>query len=117
MSTPKAIIDAITELRRERTPLAARLDAIDLAIDNLTRVYGISGIDQRLPIDRPRVVRRKEAPVAEDSDASARRDALLSVIGKSDVGLTLSELRKATPKMDGKDRSNAQRAGNAWKAA
>jgi len=33
------------------------------------------------------------------------------------VGLTLSELRKATPKMDGKDRSNAQRAGNAWKAA
>jgi len=131
MSIPKAVTDTITALRGERTPLAARLDAIDLAIDNLSRVYGLHGTPQPLPLEPrakggPKLVRRAKAG-SDDSEAAARRDVLLTAIGRSEFGLTLAELRKHTPKMDGKDRSNAlqalkalgkiRRVGNTWKAA
>lgn len=114
MKTPhQAIIDTIDALRQERAPLAARLDAIDLAVENLSRVYGINGTPQALPL--------------EEDDAITRRDSLLRLIRGAARGLTLPELRKATPAMAGKDRSNAlqvlkaakqiKRVKNAWKAA
>lgn len=125
MTAPKAIVDTLAALRSERGPLAARLDAIDLAIENLSRVYGISGTPQPLPMTR--LLPKKPRAVKEDGDAMARRETLLAVIGRADLGLTLSQLRNATPKMDGKDRSNAlqslkalgkiKRDGNAWRAA
>jgi hypothetical protein len=127
---PKPIIDTVAALRQERIPLAARLDAIDLAIESLSRVYGINGTPQPLPfvaaVAKPR--KGKKAPVAPDSsDASERRDVLLALIAKSAVGLTGPELKKSTPKMGDKDRSNTiqqlkargqiKRAGNTWIAA
>ncbi len=124
MKTPSYVIETINALRAERPPLGARLDAIDLALDNLVRVWPPT-------LTRAAPTRKKAAPpqpirlVAGDSSAAShRRDVLLAAIGKSDAGLTLAELRKQTPKMDGKDRSNAlqqlkaakqiRRAGNAW---
>lgn len=124
MAVPKAITETLKTLREERGPLAARLDAIDLAIDNLSRVYGINGAAQPLPFKVHRASAVKET---NGTEAATRRDLLFTVIAKSEVGLTLAELRKATPKMDGKDRSNAlqilkadgkiQRKGNAWQVA
>lgn len=61
---------------------------------------------------------------SSDSDAERRRSALLELIGKAPAGMTHPELRKLTPKMSTRDRSNAlhtmklagaiQRKGNAW---
>lgn len=127
MSTPKSVTDVIAALRAERGPLAARLDAIDLAIDNLSRVFGINGTPQALPLEAKPERRKKprlKLSGGGKNDAAQRRDLLLAIIGRSDVGVTISQLRKATPKMDGKDRSNAvqqlkaagqiKRAGNSW---
>jgi len=131
-SAPKAITDTIAALKAERGPLAARLDAIDLAIDNLSRVFGLSGTPQPEPL---RVERRKTRRVwppkskgeREDTAAVERREALLAVIAKHETGATIADLRKHAPKITGKDRSNAlfrlkalgkiKRAGNTWKAA
>lgn len=82
---------------------------------------------------RTRSVRRAvkprptSAPAPESTDAVSRRADVLSAIRKSDVGLTVGELRRVTAKMKGPDRSNAlqqlkaagsiRRAGNAWVAA
>ena len=136
MAIPKAVTDTIAALRDERLPLAARLDAIDLAIDNLSRVYGLHGMPQALPLERPDVARRKpgrpkRAPVAvpvtgRSAGAVARRDLIAGLIDRAPHGLTIAELKKATPKMDDKDRSNAltilrvsgriERSGNSWVA-
>lgn len=91
MSTPKAIIDTIAALKAERGPLAARLDAIDLAIDNLSRVYGLHGTPQPLPLERRVRERRSRPKKAEKATtavegvptpASERRDIILALIEK-----------------------------------
>lgn len=131
MSIPKAITDTIAALKTERGPLAARLDAIDLAIDNLSRVYGLDGAPQPMPLhlERRKTRRPTKATKAPESDGTVavRCAALLTIIAKAENGATIADLRKATPKMDGKDRSNSlytlkakgqiRRAGNTWKAA
>lgn len=38
---PKSVTDTIAALRAERPVVSARLDAIDLALDNLTRVWPV----------------------------------------------------------------------------
>lgn len=135
MSTPKCVTDTIAALRSERVPVAARLDAIDLAIENLSRAWGIGGEVQteiafERRVKRPYKKRASKEPqqvdvrLVDGTDAAQRRDVLLGVIAKSEVGLTAAELRKMTPKMAEKDRTNAlqllrmkgaiRRAGNAW---
>lgn len=134
---PKIVTEVIAQLRAERTPLAARLDALDLAIDNLNRVYGLSGTPQPEPLAQPKVRRQRvvrklvetpkpEATLGRSVEAAARRDELLGLIAKSEYGLTAKELKKATPKMAEQDRSNAltalrmtgriKRQGNVWAA-
>lgn len=131
MPAPKTITDTIAALRQERVPLAARLDAVDLAIDNLCRVYGLHGTPQPLPIERrnkPEQRARTTRPVVgEPSEAAVRRDVLLTLIEKAEHGLTAADMRKATPKMEAHDRGNAlnalkqagkvKRAGNTWVTA
>lgn len=133
MNPPKAVLETIATLKAERGPLASRLDAIDLAIDNLSRVYGLHGTPQPLPLERRPTERRagrtpkivKGAKVT--GSAIERREVVLTAIAKSEVGLTLEGLRKITPTMDSKDRSNAiqilkadgkiKRSGNTWVVA
>lgn len=126
MSMNKSVTEVVAALRAERVPLAARLDAIDLAIDNLCRVFGINGAAQPLPLEAPE--RRKKPRLVraapDGGEAEARRQVLLTVLGRAPVGMTASELRKATPKMESQDRANAltvlkakklvKRAGNTW---
>lgn len=144
MKRPQHVIDTLNALHAERAPLAARLDAIELAEKNLQHIWAPEDApDRRATIRRPPKERRlgprrrtgvvkrtvvdaPRAPKAgvETSDAAARRELLLGLIQKSEIGLTLGELRKATPTMDGKDRSNAvqllkslgriRRSGNTW---
>lgn len=127
MNTPKCVIDTIAALRAERVPVAARLDAIDLAIDNLSRAWSIGGeVQEPIAFERrkqPRIVRSHNA-VGDSSEAAERRKEILRLIFESEAGMTAAELRKHTPKMDVKDRSNAlsvlktkgeiRRAGNMW---
>lgn len=127
MPMPKAVADIIFALRQERIPLASRLDAIDLAIDNLNRVYGIHG-EQPALVERRREKKARK-PRTEDGNTAAmeRRTLLLSVIRKAPHGVTALDLKRATPNMDPKDRANAlsvlkakgevKRAGNTWLAA
>lgn len=130
MSTPKCVTDTIAALRAERVPVAARLDAIDLAIDNLSRAWAMGGVVQAkkrtYATREPKAIAKPVEVLKANghTDAAQRRDVLLAAIAKSDVGLTVAELRKMTPKMDDKDRTNAlqllrvkgdiRRAGNAW---
>lgn len=122
------IASVLADLRSERLAVAARLDAIDLALDNLGRVYGepVRAVkDKPSKPSKPQAVKRFSSVTSLDADT--RRDQLLTVIKKFDVGVTMAELRKALPNMDGKARSNAlqnlktsgaiRRAGNTWKAA
>ena len=107
---PKCVAETIAALRAERPAIAAQLDAIDLALDNLLRAWPGNG----------------QAPKKLGGARSAddRRARLLTVIGQSDGGLSLAELRQATPTMRGKDRSNTlhrlkmakqiRRAGKKW---
>lgn len=126
MSTPKFITDTLAALRHERGPLSARLDAIDLAIDNLSRAYGLNEkpTPKVLHVERRKYQRAAKPDAPVDLGAALRRDQLLEVIGKTPAGVTLPQLRKALPKIDGKARSNAlyqlkaagkiRRAGNMW---
>lgn len=124
MSIPKAVSETIAALRTERTPLAARLDAIDLAIENLSRVYGLHGTPQPVPLSKAPHGRVKPETEPRNTEAQARRDIILALIGKAEYGLTAADLRKGTAKMADKDRSNAlsvlrmsgkiKRAGNTW---
>jgi hypothetical protein len=130
VKTPTLVLEMLTVLRAERAPLAARLDTLDLAIANLERLFPPAPEPM---VRRVKFIRRGQKSVkptrsADDlrraSAAQARRDELLAVINKSDVGLTIADLRKAFPKLGSKDRSNAlfrlkadgaiRRAGNAW---
>ncbi len=122
--TPGAIAAALAELQSERRAVGARLDALDLAIDNVQRAYGLNG--HASPPAAAKTSGKRPA-ASSDSAAAERRAFLLKEIQKCEAGLTLADLRNATPKMDGKDRSNAlqllkaegliKRAGNAWTAA
>lgn len=128
--TPKCVVDTIAALRSERVPVAARLDAIDLAIDNLSRAWSIGG-EVQTPIaferrKQPRLVKPSKADDKEpdSTDAAQRRKELLRLIFESEAGMTGAEIRKHTPTMGVKDRSNAlstlklkgeiRRAGNMW---
>lgn len=140
---PKFVVECLQGLRDERVPLAARIDAIDLAVDNLNRVYGLHGTPQPLPLERRQVRRPRTLADAvkrhagkpqggteakgDTSVATERREALLSAITKSAVGLTAAELRAKFPKYASQDRSNTlnnlklagkiKRSGNTWVAA
>jgi hypothetical protein len=126
----QALESVMSELRQERASVSARLDALDLAIANLTAAYGLDApllpglkVARRAPAAKPKRQYQRRA-AATNSDADVRRAQLLTVIGKSTVGVTIAEIRKATPAMDAKARSNAlstlktsgaiQRHGNAW---
>lgn len=50
---PKAVADTVTALRDERQTLGARLDAIDLALDNLGRVWPVNGTGAKSGGGRP----------------------------------------------------------------
>jgi ribosomal protein S30 len=122
--TPGAIVAALAELQSERRAAGARVDALDLAIDNLQRAYGLNGHATSTSPATPRQARRA---ARDDGASDERRELILTALARSEHGLTLGELRKATPKMDGKARSNVlqrlkaagkvKRAGNAWVVA
>jgi hypothetical protein len=130
----KLILDGLVALRDERRCIAARLDALDLAITNLELLYpapapkrAVKRVERR---KRPRLVTGVLHRVAAASspkgasDASERRAILLAEIGKVETGLTVAELKKRLPKMAAVDRSNAltalkgqgaiRRTGNTW---
>lgn len=128
MATSTSISDCLTELRTERHAVSARLDALDLAIMNLELVYGAAPKRPATKAKRAPVRKAPAAvgPVAVDdgTDASQRRAFVLALIAKAEVGLTGGEIRKHTPKMSAKERSNAiqilkargeiRRTGNTW---
>lgn len=132
MNTPKCVTETIAALQAERMPLASRIDAIDLAIDNLSRIYGLHGSPQPLPLDgrsvkeqqNPRVIQRAKVDRGRGSDADQRREDIYRLISLSPVGLTAADLKKQMPKLDTATRSNAlyklktdgriRRAGNTW---
>jgi hypothetical protein len=137
MAPPKCVTEALAALREARAPLAARLDAIDLAIDNVARVWGVNGAaasPAAVKARRRAGTKRQGAPVKRATKARAvkvaggaaaeRRSTLLALIEKADVGLTHADLCTRTPKMDGVGRRNAlntlrvagqiRRAGNTW---
>ena len=136
MSPPKSFTDCLKALQAERATVQTRLDAIELALDNLTRIWEVAPTRRPRRRKAPRAVteRRQTARrqvrtgpvgvVKGHPDDVQRRETLLSVIGRSEVGCTIADLRKATPKMDGAARSRAiqqlkaqrliRRAGNAW---
>lgn len=117
VAVPKVVTDAMVALRAERGPLAARLDAIDLALDNLSRVW---------PTDTEPARRGRRAEKG-DSKATQRREVVFEAIESSAAGLNGRALREQTSKMSGKDRSNAiqtlkaahriRRAGKVWTVA
>ncbi len=91
MTIPKSVTDTIAALRAERSPLTARLDAIDLVLENLTRVWPVDDGGEK----------------SGGGGAAARRDELLAVITQHAGGCTLKDLRQAAPPMRWTDRSNA----------
>ncbi len=107
--------------------LTSRRDAIVTVLDNLRQVF--PDLDAPAPIvtRKARARGRTPRPVADLKEASVaaqRRLDLMAAIEKAPHGLTLAELRKQFPKMDGKDRSNTlhrlklegqiRRSGNSW---
>ena len=122
MSTPKSLPEILTALRAERHLRQAQLDAIDLAIENLQRVW-----PEAPPTRKTRPSKRQARAAGDSSEAETRRQTVLALITKAENGATIADLRRWTPRMGAKDRSNAiqqlkaqkkiQRAGNAWKAA
>ena len=101
----------IAELRQGRAPLAARLDAIDLVIENLKHVYGETDkpvAKRHVKVHSPvRAKAVKSSAGGRSSEAIDRRDLVLAIIAKSEVGVTIADIRKQTPKMDAKARGNA----------
>ncbi len=139
--------DTLNALQAERAPLAARLDAIELAESNLKQIWAPDDAPDRRGVVRRPVKERRLGPrraqkakrgivapkpvepkpmsaATSTSEAGARREQLLALISKAEVGLTIGQLRNATPKMDIKDRQNAlstlkakgeiRRSGNTW---
>lgn len=90
---PKFVQDVIDGLHKERLPLASRIDAIDLSLENLRRVWPDDGFEEvSIPPGR--------------RETGSRRATLLVLIGKSAKGLTAGELRAKTPAMSNKERGN-----------
>lgn len=138
VSTDTLITDVLQTLVAERARVAGRLDAIDLAVANLALVFPpvplVAKVTRSAKRRRfkagsraakpQRASKATKKPGADALSAAVRRDVVLEAICKSAVGLTVSELRGLTPKMDGQARSNAlqqlkqtgqiQRAGNTW---
>lgn len=120
--------ETIAAIRAEREALASQVAALDAALLALDAVFGDAPAQPRKAVRT--VIGRalpEFVPDGDDLKAVQRRDVLIRIIGKSPVGVTLGELRKQTPKMDGKDRSNSlqalkmqgmiKRVGNAWQVA
>jgi hypothetical protein len=127
LRTVKGFDELTAILRQTRAGVQARLDAIDLVLENLQRLGPIGVVDGAL--ERPQRGRRRRSdrsvkPRSSDSAAEERRQQLHQAIAKAPHGLTVADLRKAFPKMDGKARSNAlhylkhagyvSRRGNSW---
>jgi hypothetical protein len=88
--TPDASVTAlIADLHAKRRALQASIDAVDLVLENLARVY---------PAAAP--------PGAVGSAAAARRAELLELL-RARGGLTMPELRAVTPRMPAPARRNA----------
>lgn len=91
---PTCVRATIAALHAERAPLAARLDAIELAVDNLRRMWPEPGAE-------------KNGGGGGRNLAEHRRDVLVSLIGSAPEGCTPRALAAATPTMKSGDRSNA----------
>lgn len=143
MKTPSYVREVLTDLAADRHATQSRLDAIDVATENLKRLWGqddapiaarhrAQNADRRTVARTPKVTNTAAAPAltasaGDQGDAAARRELLMNAILKSEFGLTGGELAARFPKMTGQDRRNAlqtlkekgkiRRAGNAWVAA
>jgi hypothetical protein len=116
-----AISEVLVTLKTERLAVSARLDAIDLAIENLQRAFPTAKSAKKEAAPKVRRI------ASDDGDAASRRDLLLTAIGRAEMGLTIGDLRRLLPKIEGKERSNAlhilktagaiKRVGNAWMKA
>lgn len=129
-TTLKHVALVVMDLRAERAGVAARLDAIDLALANLARVYNENGATQTPSTTRARKASPRRAVTARrgvEAEVTERDSLLLKAIRESAHGRTAGELRRATPNMLNKDRANRlqilkragaiTRSGNAWIAA
>jgi len=127
----KGFSAVLDELRATRDQVAAQLADLDAGIRIIEKLNGSPAV-----VQPARAVRRasktparripplEQKRISGNEDARARREVLLGLISKSEVGLTIGELRKAAPKMDRRDRQNAlytlktqghiKRAGNSW---
>lgn len=122
---PDGVASTITALRAQRQCLAAQLDAIDLALENLLRVWPERAVRKVSKPPKTRLVRRRRVAV-NDSGAVERRDRIVAALKGSAVGLRGRELLK-TAQCTGKELSNSlqilkakgqiKRAGNAWVVA
>jgi hypothetical protein len=115
---PPHVLATIEALEAERAALGPRIDAIELALDNLRRIY--------LPPApaRPHGGARRAKP---GSAASRREALLLSIDGGPSSGVSLDELRRAHPKVNDaairnalqvlKKQGHIKRAGMLWVTA
>jgi hypothetical protein len=86
---PPHVLATIETLEAERAALGPRIDAIELALDNLRRIY--------LPPAAPRP--HGGARRAKPGSAASRRDLMLEAIAGTQ-GISLGELRKRLPRVD-----------------
>jgi hypothetical protein len=105
------LADAIAALTDERRQVATRLDAIDLALDNLRRLTPadqpaaktVRTIKERRVVDRRHGTRRagKETPISdqavERANAAARSDAVVAFLRRNAGVATSKALRAAMP--------------------
>ena len=115
---PTSVQDTISALREERQRVSARLDAIDLSIENLGRVFPQTTVGVAAP--------SRQVRVNKDSDAERRRDMVLATISRARAGLTGRQVRNGTPGLKSKELSNAlqglkarkqiRRSGKTWVA-
>lgn len=106
MTTPKYVHDAIALLQRERQTAQGQLDAIELCLANLTRIWSLDApevTEARVQPERRTYTRRKpkavtHAPEPEAgaaSETAARDEALLVALRRNGGVGTAKELRKA----------------------
>jgi len=115
---PTSVQDTISALREERQRVSARLDAIELSIENLGRVFPETTVGVAAP--------SRQVRVSKDSDAERRREMVLATISRARAGLTGRQVRKGTPGLKSKELSNAlqglkarkqiRRSGKTWVA-
>lgn len=131
---PSHVVETKSMLQTERHVVSARLDALDIAINNLELLWPAVRMTPAKPRSVPArrrtksaVAPRRVAPTkaaGDTSDAAARRELLLDAIVKSEVGLTRGEIQSRFPKMSEQDQRNGlqvlkekghiKRAGNSW---